>query len=147
MKKNNKIVSVLSVSLVSAMMLGCANNAVVPEAEPEPMAMQAAEVAPLSITKIEKPMDTSLPEPGSFRSLVNKLKEGGLFWREKNAYSFHVGQGMGAEYQPGTGLKVIGSADDGAVECNFKKDGSFSGDAKLQETCRGIMFTLDEELD
>lgn len=125
---------------------GCASAPDVTAADLPPTKVEAAEVEPLSVVKPRKVVDNGPAKPGSFDSLVDKLQSDGLYWREKQSYSFNIGREMGAEYQPEQGLKVTATTDDGAVECNFKSDGSFASDKKLMKTCQNLMFTLDQEL-
>ena len=147
---NNKNLSyrVFSCSTLGAAMLlaGCATAPEVTAADAPAAKVESAEVAPLSIVKPREVVDSTPPAPGSYGSLVNKLQSNGLYWREKQSYSYHIGKDTGAEFQPDSGLKVIGSTDTGSVECNFKADGSFSSDKKIKNTCEQIMFTLDQEL-
>ncbi|MDH5301835.1 MAG: hypothetical protein OEW58_10790 [Gammaproteobacteria bacterium] len=142
-----------STTIVAALVLsGCASTpetiqaAQTESAVQAQPAVQAAEVAPLSIVKPKAIADSSPAEPGSYASLVKKLRSKGLYWREKQSYTYDIGREIGAEYQPDQGLKVSANAAEGSLECRFKSDGSFSGDEASKAACDKVMFTLDQEI-
>lgn len=92
---------------------------------------------------------------GTVPSVVNKLSKNKhtLYWRDTGAYSFYVGSVVRAEFNPGTGLMVTPDNEEAGYECRFQPDGKLESKvtdpakaAALQDQCKALMFTLEEQL-
>ncbi|MDX1811852.1 MAG: hypothetical protein R3240_07895 [Gammaproteobacteria bacterium] len=147
----------------AAVMSGCASQGPAqPAAEPQQNFQAAAPVdnsapaipvtsetvVPVAKKAAEPPKP---PEPGTMASVVDKMNKSPftLYWREKGSYSYHVGNLVDAEYQPGTGLTLKGLKDHSHVVCQFNAEGKLEHvdkDPNASDQCSKLMFTLDTEL-
>ena len=92
---------------------------------------------------------------GTLPSVVKKLNKNKntLYWRDNNSYSFYVGSVVRAEFKPGTGLTVTPDNEEAGYECHYQADGKLvaagadpAKTAALQDQCKALMFTLEEQL-
>jgi|GEM_PF-6690520 len=93
---------------------------------------------------------------GTLPSVVKKLNKNKntLYWRDNNSYSFYVGSVVRAEFKPGSGLTVTPDNEEAGYECHYQADGKLDAaagadpakTAALQDQCKTLMFTLEEQL-
>ncbi|HFE38488.1 MAG TPA: hypothetical protein ENK06_08775 [Gammaproteobacteria bacterium] len=160
--KNKSVYALISTALFVVLLSACATA---PKEAPAPVATaepdQSDPVLPVAALPVDVPVQKkelapveaqALPARGSVARVVKKLETSpyALYWREKNAYSYYIGGLLRAEYQPDSGLTVQElKGDDAGVVCQFGKNGlqaKAANDAKADETCSQLMFTLDDEL-
>ena len=87
--------------------------------------------------------------------MVKKMEKSpfSLYWREKNAYTFFIGDELNAEYNLDESRLVIEdiSSSEGLV-CTFDESGELrkvegqDADA-AKDACAKLMFTLDNEME
>ena len=95
------------------------------------------------------------PVPGSVASVVKKMKKNpfSLYWREKNAYTFFIGNELNAEYDLDDNRLVIESVGgDQDLICTYDESGELrnidgEGAEEAKKACADLMFTLDNEMD
>ena len=95
------------------------------------------------------------PVPGSVASVVKKMEKNpfSLYWREKNSYTFFIGNELNAEYDLDENQLVIEDigANQGLV-CTYDESGELrkvegqDADA-AKDACDKLMFTLDNEME
>ena len=95
------------------------------------------------------------PVPGSVASVVKKMEKSpfSLYWRERNAYTFFIGNELNAEYDLDENQLVIeGIGADQGLVCTYDQSGELrkvegqDGEA-AKDACEKLMFTLDNEMD
>ncbi len=114
-------------------------------------AAPVAVTAEMVVPPAEEKLADELPKTGSVASVLKKMDDNRftLFWREKNTYTYHMGNVLDAEYKPGSGL-VVKSETDSAVVCEFNEQGDLinvNAALDTQTKCNDLMFALDEDLD
>lgn len=156
-----KTLKVGVLTFCAVMTLACASNAPQQAVPEDDLAMRSSDapLGPPNIFSADRNMESGgevvikTETQQGFEGTVEKMLNNRmtLYWRDKNSYTYSIGDAFEAKYKPDDGLTLLDETNPAnSLVCEFSLSGDLNtGTDKFkaqQKACADLMFTFDSEL-